>query len=228
MVEEFAFLIAQKRIAVIEQAYAFHLLGHGGVVKLDPDHADKPAPPIDRDIIGDHAHIQVFCDVRGNPDRLAHILRDGEPYQFGGIRRVIERDIRHLVLDKALPVEVRVPEAGDRIRNLRVDAVIVGQHPVCLGGGLLKEGLHALDMPRKPTALHPVQIRFHVGRELPDGLLDAVEIVIKIPLPRLAQEKEKLVGFSVLRPPNEQHAQHRDAGHGDDNREDRQQCHFCT
>ena len=76
--------------------------------------------------------------------------------------------------------------------------------------------------------LESVQIGFHKRGNLPDRLLHAVEIIVKVALAGLTQQQEHLLRLAPLVAADEQHAQERDSAHGDHNDADRQQGDSCT
>lgn len=57
------------------------LLTYGGVIHFDPDHADKAIPPVDGDVVGNDAHVQVVRDVGREPDQPSGRPGDREPDQ---------------------------------------------------------------------------------------------------------------------------------------------------
>ena len=122
---------------------------------------------------------------------------------------------------EALAVQVRVPEALDLLRDLGVDPVIVGQHAVGLGGHLVEVVPHPLHVALQLLVGEAVQVRLHIGGDAADGFLDAVEIIVEVPLARLTKQQQKLVGLSMLVFAYKDHAEDRDGREGQDDHEDR-------
>ena len=214
VIDQTALRIRQERIAVVVQLDALHLLCHRAVIDLNADHADKLPPVINRYIVGDHPYVvQALRQVRREPYGVPCILWHCKPYQLACILRIVLGYVRYLVFHKVFPVQIGEPEAFHVAAYFRIQAVIVGQYAVGLPGNLFKIILYPLRMGQQLFLLQPFQILFRVGRHFLHGLLNAVEVVVEIPFPRLAQQQEQLVTLPVLRVPDEQHARQRDDNH---------------
>ena len=167
MIEKISVGVAEKRVSVAVKAYAVDLFRHRAVVDFYADDSDERTPPVDRDVVGDHALVQIVGDIRRERDGLALVFGHREPDQIGRVLRVVEPDVGDLVLHEALAVQVDVPEALDRVGDRRVDAVVIGQHTVGLRGHLVEMLSHPLHVAGEPLILQPVQIRLHEGRDFP-------------------------------------------------------------
>ena len=163
MVNYQSFGIIDKSIPVGVWPDVVHQLRHGRIIDLHADDAHKSSPAVDRNIIGKHPHIQIVRNIRPQPDRPAGGFRNGEPHQGGSILRVIERDIRYLMLLKAFPLQVGVPEALYIGRNRRINPIVIGQDAVGSFRCFRKNVPGSVHMRLKLFPLQAFQVAVHKG-----------------------------------------------------------------
>ena len=102
------------------------------------------------------------------------------------------------MFNKALMVEIYIPESFDVIRNFRINTIIVCKNAAGIFHDIAKIVSDAFYMGIKFFVIKLRYILLRKGRYLLYGLLDYVKVGIQVGCSRFTQQEQNIIGFFLI------------------------------
>lgn len=102
------------------------------------------------------------------------------------------------MFNKALMVEVYIPESFDLIRNFRINTIIIGKNAAGVFRDITKIVPDAFYMCVEFFVIKLRYILLRKGRNLLYGVLDSVKVEIQVGCSRFTQHEQNIIGFFLI------------------------------